>query len=379
MRRETDNNVKITAKGAGAADSLRRMSEDFARVTAVDKIAEGRYEGCIDEGWDIGGVPNGGYVLAIAARAMAESVGRPPLSVTAHYLATTRPGPCSVVVEPVRVGRRMATLTAMLGQEGRESLRVLGTFGGSSGADPLLVDGMPPDLPPYADCVAAPAPQPAGTAGQSRDGSPAQTAEGAGRNQADSPVAAGEATGSGQADTQIEVGGAAGRSQAGAPVQAGEEAGRSRKLVPAGMSAWPAIFDRLAIRWRPGDAAFMHGRPTGRAEVAGWFAFPDGAPIDAVGLLLVADAFAPPVFNIGLGPGWVPTLELTVHIRAVPAPGPLRCVFRTRYVQGGLLSEDGEMWDEAGVLVAQSRQLALTPRMSSGRAPAGTTPWLGWM
>ena len=335
MRRETDNNVKITAKGAGAADSLRRMSEDFARVTAVEKVAEGRYEGCIDEGWDIGGVPNGGYVLAIAARAMAESVGRPPLSVTAHYLATTRPGPWSVVVEPVRVGRRMATLTAMLGQEGRESLRVLGTFGESSGADPLLVDGKPPELPPHDDCAAAP-----------QDPQPAETA---------------------------------GRSQAGAPVQAGEEAGRSRKLVPAGMTVWPAIYDRLAIRWRPGDAAFMRGRPTGRAEVAGWFAFPDGAPIDAIGLLLVADAFAPPVFNIGLGPGWVPTLELTVHIRAVPAPGPLRCVFRTHYVQGGLLSEDGEMWDESGVLVAQSRQLALTPRMSSGRAPAGTTPWLGWM
>ena len=106
----------------------------------------------------------------------------------------------------------------------------------------------------------------------------------------------------------------------------------------------------------------MHGQPTGRAEVAGWFAFSDAAPVDAIGLLLVADAFAPPVFNIGLGPGWVPTLELTVHIRAVPVPGPLSCLFRTQYVQGGMLSEDGEMWDAAGVLVAQSRQLALTPR-----------------
>jgi hypothetical protein len=51
-----------------------------------------------------------------------------------------------------------------------------------------------------------------------------------------------------------------------------------------------------------------------------------------------------------------------VHVRGVPAPGPLRCVFRTRFVHGGLLEEDGEVWDARDRLVAQSRQLALTPR-----------------
>ncbi len=262
------------------------MSDDFAGVTTVEKSAHGRYDGFVQDGWDIGGVPNGGYLLAIAGRAMAESAGRPPLTLTAHYLAPGHPGSCSVLVEPVRAGRRTATLTARFEQDGRESFRVLGTFGEASGADPILVDGRPPVLPPYADCVAPPSSSP----------------------------------------------------------------------------PWPALYDRLAVRWRPGDHGFMHGQPTGRAEVAGWFAFSDAAPIDAIGLLLVADAFAPPIFNIGLGPGWVPTLELTVHIRAVPAPGPLRCAFRTQFVQGGLLSEDGEMWDAAGVLVAQSRQLALTPR-----------------
>lgn len=265
------------------------MGDDFARVSAVRKTADGRYEGVIEDGWDIGGVPNGGYVLAIAGRAMAESVGRPPLSVTAHYLVPTHAGPCSVAVQPVRVGRRMATLTATFAQDGGESFRVLGTFGEPSAAHPVLVDGGPPDLPPYADCVA----------------------------------------------------------------------------VPSFSPPWPALYDRLAARWRPGDEGFIRGEPTGRAEVAGWFAFSDGAPVDPIGLLLVADAFAPPVFNIGVGPGWVPTLELTVHVRAIPAPGPLRCVFRTHFVQGGLLSEDGEIWDEAGVLVAQSRQLALIPRASA--------------
>ncbi|MDQ3715166.1 MAG: thioesterase family protein [Actinomycetota bacterium] len=262
------------------------MSDDFARVTAVEKRADGQYEGAVEVGWDIAGVPNGGYLLAIAGQAMAESIGRPPLAVTAHYLAPAHVGPCSVLVESARVGRRTATLTARFEQDSRESFRVLGTFGETSGADAVLVSRRPPELPPYEDCV----------------------------------------------------------------------------VVPSSSPPWPALYDRLAVRWRPGDEGFMRGRPTGRAEVAGWFAFSDAAPTDAIGLLLVADAFAPPIFNIGLGPGWVPTLELTVHIRAVPAPGPLRCVFRTQFVQGGLLSEDGEIWDTAGVLVAQSRQLALTPR-----------------
>ena len=88
--------------------------------------------------------------------------------------------------------------------------------------------------------------------------------------------------------------------------------------------------------------------------MAGWFAFATETPIDQIALLLVADAFAPAVFNTGVPFGWVPTVELTVHVRAVPAPGPLRCVFRTRFVAGGMLEEDGEVWDAAGTLVAQS-------------------------
>ena len=57
------------------------------------------------------------------------------------------------------------------------------------------------------------------------------------------------------------------------------------------------LFDRLAVRLRPGDEGFRLGEPTGRAEIAGWFAFPDAQPIDAVALLFVADAFPPPVLQ----------------------------------------------------------------------------------
>lgn len=248
------------------------------------------FDADVRPGWDIGGNANGGYLLAIAGRAMAEVVGRPPLTVTAHYLAPAPDGPCTVEVDPVRVGRRMATATAVLRQGDREVIRVLGTF--AEQADPseapvLLADGGPPDLPPYDDC--------------------------------EMPAAADE-------------------------------------------GPLPAITERLAVRLRPGDGGYRFGTPTGRAEIAGWFSFADGHPVDPIALLLVADAFAPPVFNTSLPLAWVPTLELTVHVRGVPAPGPLACVFRTRFIHGGLLEEDGEMWDSAGRLVCQSRQLALTPR-----------------
>jgi acyl-CoA thioesterase len=119
--------------------------------------------------------------------------------------------------------------------------------------------------------------------------------------------------------------------------------------------------ERLNVRLRPGDESFMRGERKGVAEMAGWFAFADDRPVDTLALLLAADAFPPAVFHIDLPPGWVPTLELTVHVRGVPAPGPVRCVFRSQFVQGGFFNEDGEIWDSQNRLVAQSRQLGLTP------------------
>jgi hypothetical protein len=115
--------------------------------------------------------------------------------------------------------------------------------------------------------------------------------------------------------------------------------------------------DRLSVSLHPDDASVQRGEPTGAGVVRGWFGFADGRPMDTLALLLAADAFPPAVFNLsGLPRGWVPTVELTVHVRGVPSPGLLRGRFQTRFVTGNALEEDSELWDSSGRLVAISRQ-----------------------
>ena len=124
----------------------------------------------------------------------------------------------------------------------------------------------------------------------------------------------------------------------------------------------PALMGRFDLRLHPEDAGFALGKPSGKPLFRGWLRFQDDEPVDAFGLILAADAFPPTVFNANLPIAWTPTLEMTAHVRAVPEPGWLRCRFSTRFITGGLLEEDGELWDASGRLVAQSRQLALAPR-----------------
>jgi hypothetical protein len=60
-----------------------------------------------------------------------------------------------------------------------------------------------------------------------------------------------------------------------------------------------------------------------------------------------------------------PTVDLTIHFRrALPLPGmdpaaPLLGLFTSRFSADGFFEEDGELWSPDGVLLAQSRQLAL--------------------
>ncbi|MEU3709562.1 thioesterase family protein [Streptomyces catenulae] len=133
--------------------------------------------------------------------------------------------------------------------------------------------------------------------------------------------------------------------------------------APDGGAAIPgstAIADRLDLRLDPATAGWAVGAPSGKGEMRGWFGLADGRDPDPLSLLLTVDAMPPTAFDLGLA-GWVPTVELTCHIRCRPAPGPLRVAIATRNLAGGFLEEDAEVWDSADRLVAQSRQLARAP------------------
>lgn len=116
------------------------------------------------------------------------------------------------------------------------------------------------------------------------------------------------------------------------------------------------IRNRLDTRIHPAQAAAGKAE---RAEVSGWIRFTDGRPTDAASLVLFADAFPPSVFGLLGYIGWVPTIELTVHVRAQPAPGWIAGRFQSHDLRDGRLIEDGVLWDERGTLVAQSRQIGL--------------------
>lgn len=113
----------------------------------------------------------------------------------------------------------------------------------------------------------------------------------------------------------------------------------------------------LDIRLDP-QVGWLHGEPGGRAEIAGWGRLSDGRPQDLVSLALMADAFPPPIFDV-VPTTYVPTLELTVHVRGIPSGQWVRGQFGSKAFNQPYVEEDGVLWDEHGRLVAMSRQLAV--------------------
>lgn len=240
--------------------------------------------------WNIGDKPNGGYVMAVAARRLwqaTKEAGSPhphPVSVTTHYL---RPCDNSVFehsAEVLRVGRTFSTAQGGLTQGGKVRVHSIATFGDVSVDGATAEFGSPPSLPTPQECLL-----------------------------------------------------------------------RNDAMGPEGTTPLSEVIE---TRMHP-DSGWLQGKPTGVPKVTGWTRFRDGQPPDPWSLLFFADAFAPTVFEWLPERAWVPTIELTVHVRSLPVSGWLRASFTTNHVSHGRFEEDGEIWDEAGTLVAQSRQLAM--------------------
>jgi len=120
----------------------------------------------------------------------------------------------------------------------------------------------------------------------------------------------------------------------------------------------PVILEQFHMDMDPALARAFMGQPGDTATIQGLLRFADGREPDIWCLPLVADAWPPAWFMLRGPTSWVPTLEMTVQMRAEPAPGPLSCKFTSRFATRGYLEEDGEVWDSEGRLVALSRQTA---------------------
>lgn len=139
---------------------------EFDRATSLDLIGKASYAVEITDRWRvIGGAPNGGYLATLVLRAMrmqlaARGLDLPdPLTSTGHFVTAATPDPARIDIEVVRTGKRHATLSGRLTQDGHERLRVLATFGNLDRATGPTVEtsGPPPDLPPLQDCQPSPA------------------------------------------------------------------------------------------------------------------------------------------------------------------------------------------------------------------------------
>jgi Thioesterase-like superfamily len=125
--------------------------------------------------------------------------------------------------------------------------------------------------------------------------------------------------------------------------------------APGGLPV--GIMDVCEIRLDPATAGFRRGQASGVALLLGWLRLADGRESDALSLLMAVDAFPPATFELSSS-GWVPTLQLSAYIRALPSPGPLMVRQRARLVDGGMVDEICEVWDAQGRMVAQGTQLA---------------------
>ena len=279
--------MNVRSVGPGRLPSLHVYEFDSDTAVSFVEGTDGHsvWTADLSAGWSIGANPNGGYVLAVAGRALSEALPQhpDPFSVTAHYLRPAEPGPALITVDVARTGRKHSTASAKLVQDGRERIRVLATYGDlSKQTGPTRVDAAPPDVPGPGECV-------------------------------------------------------------------------SRESLSVDGSS---IGGRVAAMLHPG-VGWANGTPGGTAELTGWISFKDGRPADPLSLLFFCDAFPPALFDWLPEKVWLPTIELTVHVRGTPAPGPLRGVMRTRFLMDGYLEEDGELWDSSNRLVAMSRQLGM--------------------
>ncbi|MDY6906081.1 MAG: thioesterase family protein [Thermodesulfobacteriota bacterium] len=119
------------------------------------------------------------------------------------------------------------------------------------------------------------------------------------------------------------------------------------------------IYSSMDVRLDPAHTGWLtNGNLADRSDMRGWIRFRDDRPFDMLSALLAADAFPPPALVSQGMVAWVPTIEMSVNIRNLPQSPWLKCCFSSRFINNGIVEEDGQIWDETNELVAISRQIS---------------------
>jgi hypothetical protein len=285
----------------------------FDDATAVSRRSEGRYDTQADPRFAMvvapgGSAPpavNGGVLMATVLRAVLDAAPNPyPVATSANFLRVPQLGPAEVEVTWLKTGKTASIARAALVQDGAPVV------------DMTVTTGTLPDRPAVAGNGIA-----AGGESLSWTGEPPPFPDIA------DCVDLGKWPGTDGAD---------------------------------GISGFAA---HLEVLLDPAVTGWRGDEPSGLPEMRGYVRLREDRDPDPLMLALAVDALPPVVFGLG-ATGWAPTVALTWHMRAVPVAGPLRVAARSRHVSGGWFDEEAEVWDAAGRLVAQSRQLA---RVGRGR------------
>ena len=116
---------------------------------ALTPNGDGQWTARVSDRWNVEGVPNGGYLMALGLAAAGRGISQPdPLSMNSHFLGRTMPGEASIRSWVIKRGRSLSVTAVDLIQNGRVCVTSLITWGdlstfiGPSG--PLL---PPPNLP----------------------------------------------------------------------------------------------------------------------------------------------------------------------------------------------------------------------------------------
>jgi len=259
------------------------MTNNFSQTTQIASLHENCAELVISDLWNVGSIPNGGYLMAHCAKAMASQLEhKHPISVTAYYLDKTDNAVAELAFEPLRQGKSVSTISARLMQTGEERIRFTAAFSDLSRTKgENYVEEHAPQIAEFSKCL---------------------------------PV--------------------------------------------ADIAPHLRMYDQFNMRFDPACCGWNQGKFPDKAEMNAWVEFKDKSPFDVFSLLMVPDMLPPVIFTRYGANGWVPTIEMTVNVRALPECSRLQVRARTRYMTQGLLEEDVEIWDDKGNILVLSRQLA---------------------